>query len=229
MEQDKKTPVTLFTGNDVSMNFLFYNKKETIQTKDYYFPTVNRTDSTVTMRLSADSASYIVFKYALHPNTYLVDFSIDAKGMADKLAASNNYVDIEWAQRARQIEKGYVYENRLSELTYKMLGNGTDYLSANKDDEKEVPERLDWIAFIKQFFSSVFIADADFEKTKLVSKMEREGSGYIKDYSAEMSTSFDPTGKQPTQMFFYFGPNHYKTMTALDKARDEKWELNPLV
>lgn len=99
------------------------------------------------MRLSADSASYIDFKYALHPNTYLVDFSIDAKGMADKLAASNNYVDIEWAQRARQIEKGYVYENRLSELTYKMLGNGTDYLSANKDDEKEVPERLDWIAF----------------------------------------------------------------------------------
>ena len=187
MEQDKKTPVTLFTGNDVSMNFLFYNKKETIQTKDYYFTTVNRTDSTVTMRLSADSASYIDFKYALHPNTYLVDFSIDAKGMADKLAASN------------------------------------------KDDEKEVPERLDWIAFKNQFFSSVFIADADFEKTKLVSKMEREGSGYIKDYSAEMSTSFDPTGKQPTQMFFYFGPNHYKTLTALDKGRDEKWELNRLV
>lgn len=229
MEQDKKTPVTLFTGNDVSMNFLFYNKKETIQTKDYYFTTVNRTDSTVTMRLSADNASYIDFKYALHPNTYLVDFSIEAKGMADKLAASNNYVDIEWAQRARQIEKGYVYENRLSELTYKMLGNGTDYLSANKDDEKEVPERLDWIAFKNQFFSSVFIADADFEKTKLVSKMEKEGSGYIKDYSAEMSTSFDPTGKQPTQMFFYFGPNHYKTLTALDKGREEKWELNRLV
>lgn len=59
--------------------------------------------------------------------------------------------------------------------------------------------------------------------------MEREGSGYIKDYSAEMSTSFDPTGKQPTQMFFYFGPNHYKTLTALDKGRDEKWELNRLV
>ena len=110
-----------------------------------------------------------------------------------------------------------------------MLGNGTDYLSANKDDEKEVPERLDWIAFKNQFFSSVFIADADFEKTKLVSKMEREGSGYIKDYSAEMSTTFDPTGQKATQMFFYFGPNHYKTLTALDKGREEKWELNRLV
>ena len=30
-------------------------------------------------------------------------------------------------------------------------------------------------------------------------------------------------------MFFYFGPNHYKTLTALDKGREEKWELNRLV
>ena len=33
-EQDKVSPVTLFKGDDASMNFLFYNKKETIQTKD---------------------------------------------------------------------------------------------------------------------------------------------------------------------------------------------------
>ena len=32
MGQDKKTPVTLFSGNDASRNFLFYNKKENIQT-----------------------------------------------------------------------------------------------------------------------------------------------------------------------------------------------------
>ena len=228
MGQDKKTPVTLFSGDDASMNFLFYNKKETIQTEDYYFKVVDYTDSTVTMRLSADSASYIDFKYSMHNDTYLVDFTIDAVGMANKLA-STKYVDIEWSQRARQIEKGYTYENRLSELTYKITGDGTDYLSAGKNDEKEIAERLDWIAFKNQFFSSVFLADADFEKTKLSSKMETQGSGYIKDYSAEMSTVFDPTGEKTTQLFFYFGPNHYKTLTALDKGRTEKWELNRLV
>lgn len=80
---------------------------------------MNRTDSTVTMRLAADSASYIDFKYAMHNDTYLVDFTIDAVGMANKLA-NTDYVDIEWSQRARQIEKGYTYENRLAELTYKL-------------------------------------------------------------------------------------------------------------
>ena len=94
------------------------------------------------MRLSADSNSYIDFTYSMHNDTYLIDFTIQAVNMEGKLAATNNYVDIEWSQRARQIEKGYTYENRLAELTYKIAGEGTDYLSANKNDEKEVPERL---------------------------------------------------------------------------------------
>lgn len=83
--------------------------------------------------------------------------------MANKLA-NTDYVDIEWSQRARQIEKGYTYENRLADLTYKITGDGTDYLSAGKNDEKEVAERLDWIAFKNQFFSSVFLADANLRK-----------------------------------------------------------------
>lgn len=228
-EQDKTTPLTLFGKDDVSMNYLFYNKKETIQTKDYYFTPVNRTDSSVTMRLPVNEESYIDFNYSLQPNSYLVNFSITAKGMEDKLAAGNKSVDIEWQQRARQIEKGYVYENRLSELTYKLAGGDTDYLSASKDSEQKVDQSLDWIAFKNQYFSSVFIAGENFENAKLVSKMEKEGSNYIKNYSAEMSTSFDPDGKSSTQLFFYFGPNHYKTLTALDDDRTDKWELNRLV
>lgn len=227
--QDKETPVTLFSGDDASMNFLFYNNQEIIQTEDHYFTAMNRTDSTVTMRLSADSDSYIDFTYQLHNDSYLMDFTIRAVNMNGKLATTNDRVDIEWSQRARQIEKGYTYENRLSELTYKIAGDDTDHLSAAKNDEKELKEPLEWIAFKNQFFSSVFLADANFEKTKLVSKMEAQGSGYIKDYSAEMSTKFDPMGKEPTKLYFYFGPNHYKTLSAVGNDLDKDWELNRLV
>ena len=167
MEQDKQTPVTLFSGVDASMNFLFYNAKETIQTQDYFFTPVNRTDSTVTMRLEANAESYIDFTYALHADTYLVDFTIQAIGMDGKLASSNQHVDIEWAQRIRQLERGYTFENRLAELTYKITGEGTDYLSNSSDDEEELTEALDWIAFKDQFFSTVLIAEDSFDKTKL--------------------------------------------------------------
>ena len=228
MAQDKKTPIVLFDGDDASMNFNFYNKEGAIQTKDYFFEAVNKTDSSVTMRLAADSASYIDFIYTLKPDSYLMNFEIKATGMADKLA-STNYVDIDWSQRARQLEKGFTYENRLSELTYKVTGDDVDNLSAAKDDSQELQGHIDWVAFKNQFFSSVFIADQDFNKVSVKSRMEQQGSGYIKDYSAEMSTFFDPSGKQPTEMYFYFGPNHYKTLKALDKGRAEKWELNRLV
>ena len=211
------------------MSFNFYNKQGAIQTKDYYFEAVNKTDSSVTMRLAADNASYIDFIYTLKPNSYLMNFEIKATGMEGKLA-STEYVDIDWTQRARQLEKGFTYENRLSELTYKVKGDNVDNLSAAKDDEKELGNTaIDWVAFKNQFFSSVFIADQDFNKVSVKSRMEQQGSGYIKDYSAEMSTFFDPSGKQPTEMYFYFGPNHYKTLKALDKGRAEKWELNRLV
>ncbi|WP_221658501.1 membrane protein insertase YidC [Bacteroides salyersiae] len=225
--QDGK-PVVLFNGSDAEMNFNFYNKKETIQTKDYYFEVVNKTDSSLTMRLTADSDSYIDFTYTLKPDSYLLGFTIQATGMAGKLA-STDYVDISWSQRARQLEKGFTYENRLAELMYKIANDDTDNLSAAKDDEKQIEGRVDWIAFKNQFFSSVFIANQDFDKVNVKSRMEKQGSGYIKDYSAEMNTFFDPTGKQATDMYFYFGPNHYKTLKALDKGRDDKWELDNLV
>ena len=225
--QDGK-PIVLFNGSDAEMNFNFYNKKETVQTRDYYFEVVNKTDSSITMRLAADKDSYIDFAYTLKPDSYLLGFTIQATGMAGKLA-STDYVDISWSQRARQLEKGYTYENRLAELMYKVVNDGTDNLSAAKDDEKQIEGRVDWVAFKNQFFSSVFIANQDFDTVAVKSKMEKQGTGYIKDYSAEMNTFFDPTGKQATDMYFYFGPNHYKTLKALDKGRDDKWELDNLV
>ena len=76
--QDKK-PLVLFDKEDVSMNFFFYNKKEKIETKDYYFQAVNKSDSSVTMRLAASNDSYIDFTYTMHKGNYMVDFSIKAQ------------------------------------------------------------------------------------------------------------------------------------------------------
>ena len=228
-EQDKQTPLTLVRGGDTEMNFLFYNRDEIIETRDYYFTPVQQTDSSVTMRLQADSTSYIDFCYTMHPDNYLVDFTIRATGMEGKLASTNRHVDIEWSERARQIEKGYTYENRLAELTYKRDGEGSDYLNANQDDQEDIAETLNWVAFKNQFFSAVMLSEAGFQKASLASRMEPKGSGYIKDYSASMNTAFDPTGAEPTRLYLYLGPNHYKTLTALDKGRDKDWELNRLV
>lgn len=211
--QDGK-PLTLFDEQDSGMNFAFEGKNENILTEDMYFQPANVTDSTVTMRLEASNGGYIDFDYKLLPDAYMVNFTIRANGMQNFFPPALNTVNINWRQRARQQEKGFSFEQRYTSLTYKPVKKSSDYLSEMKEEKEEIEGRLDWIAFKNQFFSSVLIADQDFEKTALASVPQQEGSGYMKNYTADMATFFDPTGKQPTHMQFYFGPNHFKTLQA---------------
>ena len=212
-----KEPLVLFNDEEASFNFSFYDKKGTIDTEELYFQPVNASDSTLTMRLAANDSSYIDFNYALHSNSYIVDFTIQAVNMKSILSSTANYIDIAWKQKARQIEKGFKFEERYSTLTYKLAGDKTDYLSETKEVKESIPGRLDWIAFKNQYFSSVLIAEQEFEQSELASAPLREGSGFLKSYSAKMNTFFDPSGKETTNLKFYFGPNKYKTLSNIDK------------
>ena len=75
----------------------------------------------------------------------------------------------------------------------------------------------------------MFIAEQNFEKATLESKMEQKGSGYMKNYQADMQTAFDPTGAKPSNFQFYFGPNHFKTLLASNdlsfKDRTWNWKI----
>lgn len=224
-------PLTLFDTTDAGMNFAFEGKGENILTEDMYFQPVNVTDSTVTMRLNAANGGYLDFDYKLLADTYMMNFTIRTNGMQNFFPPALNTVNINWHQRARQQEKGFSFEQRYTSLTYKPVDDSSDYLSEMKEDKETPEERLDWIAFKNQFFSTVFIADQSFEKAVLTSTPQQEGSGYMKNYTAEMNAFFDPTGKQPTQMQFYFGPNHFKTLLASNdlSLSDKDLELEDLV
>ncbi|MDO4180548.1 MAG: membrane protein insertase YidC [Bacteroidales bacterium] len=224
-------PLTLFDTTDAGMNFAFEGKGENILTEDMYFQPVNVTDSTVTMRLNAANGGYLDFDYKLLADAYMMNFTIRANGMQNFFPPALNTVNINWHQRARQQEKGFSFEQRYTSLTYKPVDDSSDYLSEMKEDKETPEERLDWIAFKNQFFSTVFIADQSFEKAVLTSTPQQEGSGYMKNYTAEMNAFFDPTGKQPTQMQFYFGPNHFKTLLASNdlSLSDKDLELEDLV
>mgnify|MGYP000411679404 FL=1 len=84
-----------------------------------YFQPTNVTDSTVTMRLAANNGGYIDFDYKLLPDAYMVNFTIRANGMQNFFPSCLNTVNINWRQRARQLEKGFSFEQRYTSLTYK--------------------------------------------------------------------------------------------------------------
>ena len=225
-------PLTLFNEEESALNFAFEGKNENILTEDMFFQPTHVTDSTVTMRLQTTGAGYIDFAYRLLPDAYMVNFDIRAVGMQNFFPAALKTVNIDWAQRARQQEKGYDFEQRYTSLTYKPVDDGPDYLSEMKDDKETFEEPMEWIAFKNQFFSSILIANQDFDNVTLDSKIQEKGSGYMKSYDAEMTTFFDPTGKEATQLQLYLGPNHFKTLLASNDLvinQEEDPELENLV
>lgn len=227
----KHEPLVLFDGTDASLNFGFAGKNENILTEQMFFETTQVTDSTVTMRLNAGNGGHLDFTYKLLPESYVVDFTVQTTGMQNFFSPSSRSMSINWKQRARQMEKGYTFEQRYTSLTYKPNGDSFDYLSETKDEKETIPEVLDWVAFKNQYFSCVFMAEKNFENATLESRMEQKGSGYMKNYQADMETAFDPTGATPSRFQFYFGPNHFKTLLATNDLsfKDKDQELEDLV
>ena len=227
----KHEPLVLFDGTDASLNFGFEGKNENILTEQMYFKTVNATDSSVTMRLDAANGGHLDLNYRLLPNSYMVDLTVQAVGMQNFFSPSVKNMTIDWKQRARQMEKGYNFEQRYTSLTYKPADDDFDYLSETKDEKETISAVLDWVAFKNQYFSCVFMAEKSFENATLESKMEQQGSGYMKNYAADMQSFFDPTGAQPSHFQFYFGPNHFKTLLASNDLsfKDKDQELEDLV
>lgn len=219
--------VTLFDGNEQSLNFMLAGKTTNIITQDLYFTPSNVTDSTVTMTADAGNGGAIILDYKLGKD-YMLRMSVQAKGLSGLFAPNYKEMDIEWSDKCRQQEKGFTFENRYATLTYKEKDGGTDYLSETsaKEDEK-IEEKLDWVAFKNQFFSAVLISKDDFAANSLLTSIPQEkGTGYLKQYNAKLKTFFDPTGAKPTELEMFIGPNDFRLLQGVEKESTSGKDLD---
>lgn len=236
----QKQPVRLLTKEDAQMILSLATKQENIVTSGLYFqpvtvpegsPEGSSKGSSVLLRLPVATGSLDI-EYTLRPDAYMVDMIVRANGIADLFTPSMKTLDIQWADRARQLEKGFDFEQRYACIRYHEAEGDTDNLSETSDEDEDIEEKLDWIAFKNQFFSAVIISQQEFSNVHLDSKLYKKGQGYLKSYKASMQTAFDPTGQQPTQLQFYLGPNDFHTLKAhndLSLNADKDLELEDLV
>lgn len=210
--------VTLFDGNDQSLKFMLEAKEANIITSDLYFTPSNVTDKSVTMTAVADEGKTLTLTYTLGDD-YMLHMSLQANGMAGLFSPNYNKMDVDWSDKARQQERGFMFENRYTTLTYHNVEGGTDHLneSSEKIDEK-IEESIDWVSFKNQFFSAIIVAKDNFEKDAFMTSIPQEkGSGYLKQFQAKMKTAFDPTGKKASEFEFYFGPNDFQILKNTEK------------
>lgn len=232
-------PLILFDAEESSFNFvLATNTDRTANTSEMYFTQVGdivkdaQGNQTLTLRLNTTSpTAYIDFVYSLPAKDYMLKYDVKATNMNEIMPMSTNSLEMQWASKIRQQEKGRSFEERYSDLQYKYLTDDVNKLNANKNDSKKLDNQVKWIAFKDQFFSSILIADKSFTSTVLNSEVEDKNSGYMKSFSADMVVPFDISGRETTGFRFYFGPVHHKTLADYDKgvSGDDKLKLRELV
>ena len=224
---------TTYTGeeleifnSDSSIFNLNFSTGISINTKDLYFDPISYNTSenqnSVTMRLAVDSIHYVDFNYKIN-NDYLVDFSINLIGMDEVIPNELNYMNLEWQMKTPQTEKSKTNQDMYTGIYYQFLADqdDIDYLGyTTAEDEEKLSNKLSWVAFQQQFFSSILVSKSGLENASLYS-IKDENSKYIKNLSAKFELPYNHNRNEKLDFQFYFGPNHYKQLQSYNYKFEE--------
>ena len=224
---------TTYTGeeleifnSDSSVFNLNFSTGISINTKDLFFKPIfyntSGNQNSVTMRLSIDSIHYVDFNYRISDD-YLVDFNINLIGMDEIIPNELNYMNLEWQMKTPQTEKSKSNQDMYTGIYYQFLADqdDIDYLGyTTAVDEEQLSNKLSWVAFQQQFFSSILVSKSGLENASLYSE-KNENSKYIKNLSAKFELPYNHNRNEQIDFQFYFGPNHYKQLQSYNSKFEE--------
>ena len=209
-------------NSDSSLFNLNFSTGISINTKDLFFNPTQISKDEITMRLEVDSSHFIDFNYKLKED-YLVDFDINLIGMNEVIPNELNFMNLQWQMKTPQTEKSRENQDMYTGIYYQYFADkdDIDYLGyTNSDDIEKISNKLSWIAFQQQFFSSILVAENGIKNTNLKS-IKEENSDYVKNLSAEFEIDYNHNDYENIGFQFYFGPNHYKQLQSYNKNFEE--------
>jgi len=169
------------------------------------------------MKLKVSADQYLEYRYEIKPNDYMLDFAIRTQGMNNAINSSQN-INLDWNLKSFRTEKSIKYENQYTDLRY-LHNNEFDDMNAMGDGDEEDVEKLNWVAFKQQFFTSILLTDEPFEKSKLVLKnlMQDEDvdTVFTKQYLASIPLQAK-NGELNYNMNMYYGPVDYKILSKYE-------------
>ena len=118
-------------------------------------------------------------------------------------------VGFQWQADGRHNEKGLEWERQRSSIYYREQGRGRDYLYEGRDDETEIEDPVEWVAFKQNYFSAIVGTDAGFNSGKLRSlpPVNEEDTTINMRFGMDVTLpTADIDGREIAAVQFYFGP-----------------------
>lgn len=235
-------PLILFNGDSTIFGLKFFSQNKNISTNDLFFTPVNTekniilaekdTAKTFALRLNTSTDQYIEYVYTLRANSYMVDFNINLKNMDKVIAQNTRELELDWQYYVRQQEKEKKSENGLTYLFYKYnQDDEVEQVDIGTDPDKDVKidNKINWVAYKQQFFSSVLISKSSFAYANIKITNIQDSSKHLKVFNSNVMLAYDNKNEQTLSMTFYFGPNHYQILSDYDMELEEIVDLGPWI
>ncbi len=231
-----KTPLILFSDSTSVFDLSFFIKQgynnSQINTGNYYFTLSDdadpafapgETEKQFAMRLYADSAAYVEYVYTIRKDSYMIGFDIRFVGMDNLLSANQSDLNITWQNVGPQNEKGFDNENNYTTIAYNYPGDDSieDLGISKESKEKTINSKIKWVAFKQQFFSSILIAENDFQNGSLDYTTFAPSEHKIKTFHAQLAVPYSPQTDRYA-FSFYFGPNKFSVLNQYDDLHLQK-------
>ncbi|MBR5175628.1 MAG: membrane protein insertase YidC [Bacteroidales bacterium] len=197
---------------------------EMVNTADFNFSVVEKTDTSLVMRLPFSGGGYIEQRYSIREGEYLVSNALAFVGMENVIPKNVFSIDMDYNMTIPRMEKGFKNESQYSKLDYYFSGEKKPSdIGKSRSTSKRVDTKVSWFAFQQQFFSAIFRAPKEYSSAEFDIKFfpEDDPEQNLMTCQAGMRVDFQPGQMESVIPFeYYFGPNHYKTL----KSYDNKFE-----
>jgi YidC/Oxa1 family membrane protein insertase len=245
-------PLILVDDDSLHFGFHFFvNSRDVYTDKLYFRPApqfIGKNNFSVTgkdslqfaMRLyvdvsdtSIDTGKYIEFLYTIKGDQYMMGLRLNFVGMSDVFDPGTKYLVLNWEDNLKRQEKSVKMERMNSTVYYKYYEDKVDYLSETKDQSKDLKnERVQWISFKQQFFSSSIIAENYFTDPKVRTNTLPRNDRYMRSMSAEAGIPFSSAETKSIPLSIYFGPNKFYTLKSYDLGLERQiplgWSFAPM-
>ena len=225
-------PLTIADKDSSAFALLLNNANKNINTQDYFFTPQQQAFSvsgssskSFSLRMNVSPERYLEYIYTLKGNSYLFDFKINMIGLAD-VVSNKESIRIDWRERALSTEKYKDGETNASTIYYQLQEEKeTDYLTETGDQEEQLDQKINWVGFKKQYFTSVLVAKQGFNKSKLETKSLIGSKKYTKEFKASLELPYTASNLVSYDFSYYVGPNHFQTLKAFDMGFEKQIPL----
>jgi YidC/Oxa1 family membrane protein insertase len=247
-------PLILLDSDSLHFGFSFFSGNRLVSTEKLYFKpfwyggaastdsmsVAGRDSLQFGMRAYADASDtatdpnrYIEFVYTLRGDEYMLGYRINFSGMEEVIDPSTKFLLLNWKENLLRQEKSVKMERMVSTIYYRFMEESVDYLTETKDEDLYLKnEKIKWISFTQQFFTTTLIADDHFSEPRIVTQTLPLQGNYLKTMMAEMGVPFTPAGTKTIGMSLYAGPNKFYTLKKYDLNMERQiplgWSFRPM-